>query len=74
MEIETITIPKTEYKKLIFKAKAFEKLAKNIFENVINDSIKDIVEDFKKTNLYTDEFLNDLEDGLKKSTLAKQRK
>ena len=48
--------------------------AGSIFENVIKDPVNDIVSDFKKTNLYTDEFLKDLEDGLKKSSLAKNKK
>ncbi len=72
--METITIPKTEHKKLLSRAKAYEKLAGSIFENAIKDPVKDIVSDFKKTNLYSDEFLTDLESGLKKSSLAKNKK
>jgi hypothetical protein len=66
--METITIPKTEYRKLLSRAKAYEKLAGSIFENVIKDPVNEIVSDFQKTNLYTDGFLKDLEDGLKKSS------
>ncbi len=72
--METITISKTEYKRLLSRAKAYEKLAGSIFENAIKDPVSDIVSDFKKTNLYTTEFLKDLEDGLKKSSLAKSKK
>ena len=72
--METITIPKSEYKKLLSRAKAYEKLAGSIFENAIKDPIDEIVSDFKKTNLYTDKFLKDLENGLKKSSLAKIKK
>jgi len=72
--METITIPKTEYKKLLARAKAYEKLAKSIFENAIKDPVTEIVSDFKNTDLYSKEFLNDLEDGLKKSSLAKTKK
>ncbi len=69
--METVTISKTEYKKLLTRAKAYEKLAEKIFENAIKDPVNDIVSDFKKTNLYTTEFLKDLEDGLNKSSLVK---
>jgi hypothetical protein len=72
--METITITKTEYKKLLSRAKAYEKLAGSIFENAIKDPVNEIVSDFKKTNLYTVDFLKDLEDGLKKSSLAKNKK
>ena len=72
--METITIPKAEYKKLLSRAKAYEKLAGSIFEYAIKDPVNEIVSDFIKTNLYSDEFLEDLESGLKKSTLAKSKK
>lgn len=72
--METITIPKAEYKKLVRKAKAYEKLAESFYENSIKEPIDSIVSDFRKTNLYTNEFLTDLEDGLKKSSLSKNRK
>lgn len=67
--METITIPKTEYRKLVRKAKAFEKLAENFYQNTIKEPVEAIVSDFRKTNLYSEEFLHDLEDGLKKSSL-----
>ena len=35
------------------------------------DKIESILSDFKATDLYEDEFLKDLEDGLKKSSLYK---
>lgn len=72
--METITIPKSEYKKLLSRAKAYEKLAGSIFENAIKDPVNEIVSEFKKTNLYTVDFLKNLEDGLKKSSLAKNKK
>ena len=43
------------------------------FENAINDSVNDIVSDFQKTNLYTNEFLKDLEDGLKNHHFLRTR-
>ncbi|MFZ1320648.1 MAG: hypothetical protein WAT71_03750 [Ignavibacteria bacterium] len=72
--METITISKSEYKKLVAKSKAYEKLAKSVFEDAIKDPVNEIVSDFKQTNLYTDEFLSDLEDGLNKSSLYKKKK
>ena len=33
--METITISKSEYKKLVAKSKAYEKLAKSVFEDAI---------------------------------------
>ncbi len=67
--METITISKSEYRKLVSRAKAYEKLAESFFENAMKDPVSDIVADFKKTNLYSVGFLNDLEDGLRKSSL-----
>ena len=72
--METVTISKSEYKKLISRAKAYEKLAEKFFADAINDPVEDIVSDFRKTDLYTEEFLGDLEEGLKKSSLSKGRK
>ncbi len=72
--METITISKKEYKKLLSQAKAYEKLAKGFFENVVKDPIDEVVSDFKKTKLYSNEFLDDLESGLRKSTYLKQKK
>jgi glucan phosphoethanolaminetransferase (alkaline phosphatase superfamily) len=72
--METVTIPKREYKKLVSKAKAYEKLAESFYQNTLNEPVEAIVSDFRKTNLYTDEFLKDLEDGLKKSSLSRNKK
>jgi len=72
--MDTITIPKNEYKKLLSRAKAYEKLAESFYQNSMKDPVVEIVADFKNTGLYTNEFLKDLEDGLKKSSLSKKRK
>lgn len=72
--MDTITITKAEYKKLLFKAKAYEKLARNFFESSIKEQVEDIVNDFRDTDLYTKEFLTDLEEGLRKSSLGKLKK
>jgi hypothetical protein len=72
--METVTISKKEYSKLRSQAKAYEKLAKGFFENIVKDPIEEVVKDFEKTGLYTDEFLDDLGSGLRKSTYSKSRK
>jgi len=51
--METITIPKAEYKKLVSRAKAYDKIAGSIFENAIKDPVQEIVPDFKRANLYS---------------------
>ena len=71
--MENITIPKSEYVKLQRQANAYKKLAKGIFDSVVKDSVRDIVEDFKKTNLYTKEFLADLDEGLRKSSYTAKK-
>ena len=37
-------------------------------ENIQKDFIENVIVDFKATELYSDEFLRDLEDGLLKSS------
>lgn len=69
--METITIPKSEYKRLVKRARSYDKLTKQILADVISEPIPDIVSDFRKTNLYSEGFLKDLESGLKKSSHAK---
>ena len=66
--METVKIPKKEYKRLVSKAKAYDELAKNFFESVVEDPVENVVKDFKKSGLYSDDFIKDLENGLKKST------
>jgi hypothetical protein len=69
---DTIVVSKTEYQKLQKQAKAFQKFAGKLFETVLTDSIETVVYDFRKTNLYTEAFLSDLESGLRKSSYAKR--
>lgn len=64
-------IPKSEYLKLQRHATAYQKLVGFLFKSVVRDPVEDIVNDFKKTNLYTEGFLRDLKDGLQKSSLGK---
>ncbi len=72
--METITISKKEYKKLLSQSRAYQKIAKGFFENVVKDPIDEVVLDFKKYKLYYGEFLEELESGLRKSTYLKSRK
>lgn len=69
----TLTIPKAEYEILNKQARAFRGLISIFFESIVKDSVKNVVADFRKTNFYTDEFLSDLELGLKKSSYFKKR-
>ncbi|MEK7634539.1 MAG: hypothetical protein AAB396_01475 [Patescibacteria group bacterium] len=70
--MNTITIPKTEYSKLKRQAEAYKKLSSRFFESIVKDPIGEVVNDFRKTNLYAEEFLSDMEDGLRKSSCAKK--
>lgn len=67
-----VTLPETEYEQLKKQAQAYRKFAAKFFELVIRDPIEEVVEDFRKTNLYTEEFLKDLESGLRKSSYLKR--
>ena len=69
--MDRITIPRSEYLRLRRQANAYQKMAGRLFETVVKDPIQDVVEDFRKTNFYTDGFLIDLEDGLRKSSYGK---
>jgi hypothetical protein len=71
--IEEITITKKEYLKLINQAEAFNKLKSAVFESILSDPISEVLEDFRTTELYSDEFLNDLEGGLRKSNYLKRK-
>lgn len=66
-----VAIPKNEYKTLRRQANAYKKLMGKLFEEVIRDPVKEVVEDFRRTDLYAKEFLQDLEDGLRKSSYAR---
>ena len=67
-----ITIPKTEYEILKKQATAYRKFVEKFFDTIIKDPIEEVVKDFRKTDLYTEEFLDDLESGLRKSSYAKK--
>jgi hypothetical protein len=71
MIANTITIPKKEYAALKRESRAYRQITARVFEAVVQDDIPSIVADFRKTELYTDDFLSDLEDGLQKSSYGK---
>jgi hypothetical protein len=66
-----VTIPKTEYRQLRQQAAAYRRFAARFFDLIIKDPIEELVADFRKTNLYTESFLKDLESGLRKSSYSK---
>lgn len=67
-----VTLPKQEYLRLKQQAEAFRTLAAKMFELPLKDSINGVVADFRAIDLYSEEFLTDLEDGLRKSSYGKK--
>ena len=72
--METVRIPKKEYNRLKKIESVYSRISETLYENLLEDSVDDIVSDFRETNLYADEFLYDLENGLKKSSYQTNRK
>ena len=72
LAMSTVTIPKLEYEVLQKRARAYEELAGLFFKKAKSEPVSEIVEDFKKTGLYSKLFLRDLKDGLEKSSRAKK--
>ena len=70
--IATITLPKEKYEKLKRQAEAYRRFAAQFFEMAVKDPIKEVVDDFRKTGLYSGGFLKDLEAGLRKSSYVKR--
>ena len=67
--METITIPKEEYELLKSQAQIYKIIASDFFKTIGNDNLKNLMSEFKETNLYSEDFLADLENGLSKSSL-----
>ena len=67
-----ITLSKQEYLRLKQQAQAYRALAAKVFEMPLRDPVAEVVADFKATDLYTKDFLADLEDGLRKSSYARK--
>ena len=68
----TVTIQKTTYERLKRHAEAYRRFAANFFEAAVRDPIGEVTNDFRKTALYTEEFLHDLDAGLRKSSLVRK--
>lgn len=71
--METIAIAKTEYTQLRRQASAYKKMAQNLHGLLLRDSVEEVVVDFRKTGLYEENFLSDLEQGLRRSSYAKKK-
>lgn len=67
-----VTLPKQEYLRLKKQAQAYRFLAAKVFELPLRDAVSEVVSDFRAANLYSEEFLSDLEDGLRLSSYAKK--
>ncbi|MDI6602842.1 MAG: hypothetical protein QME57_01840 [Patescibacteria group bacterium] len=72
--VESVTISKKEYQKLLEKAFKYEYLSqilkekKDIFASPPTRKIKEIIKSFRETKLYSPQFLKSLEKGLKRSS------
>ena len=72
-----VTIPKKEYQHLLDKALRYEYLRQileeDIFASPPTKNTKEIVMAFKKTKLYSQEFLTSLENGMKRSSYFRKK-
>ena len=66
-----VTISKQEYKQLKRQEAAYRKIAAKLFQSIVKDDIASVVRDFADTKLYSKGFLNDLENGLRKSSYGR---
>lgn len=72
--MDTVTIPKTEYQRLVERAFRYEYLAnivrkkENIFAPPPTKNIKEVIESFQATGMYSPAFLKSLERGLNRSS------
>lgn len=69
---DVVSLPKEEYLHLKQQAQFYRVMAARVFELPLRDPASDVVADFRATDLYEEEFLADLEDGLRKSSYAKK--
>jgi hypothetical protein len=68
-----VTISESEYLTLKKHSESYKKLVSEFYGTIINDPIQNVVNDFKNTDLYTDGFIKDLENGLKKSSYFSEK-
>jgi len=69
--MERVTIPKIEYNRLKRESRVYRHFAAHFFQAAIGDPIDAVIKDFRNTAIYSGEFLQDLEDGLRKSSYSK---
>lgn len=65
-----VTLQQEEYELLKRQAAAYKRLMAGFFTSMAPSSVDEIVSDFKATGLYPDEFITDLESGLRRSSLS----
>ena len=70
--MSTVTIPEDEYKQLRQQATAYRNISRKLFAGVLRDSVENVIADFRKTDLYSEDFLYDLESGLRKSSYVRK--
>ena len=71
--MQKVAIEKTEYKQLRRQASAYKKMAQNLHESLLRDSVGAVVANFRETRLYEEDFLSDLEQGLRQSSYARKK-
>jgi len=69
---DSVTVSKREYLRLKKQSQAYLVMAARMFELPLRDPVDEVVADFRATDLYTDEFLSDLESGLSNSSYPKR--
>ena len=69
---DPVMVSKRELEQLKKQAHAYRSLAAGVFDLPLNDSVAEVVADFRATSLYSSEFLSDLEAGLHKSSYGKR--
>lgn len=69
-----VILSQIEYNRLKREAIAYRSFLAEVFETAIRDPINEVVEDFRKTSLYSKFFLKDLEQGLRKSSYTNAKK
>jgi len=69
--MQTVTLPKTEYQELNRVKRRYEMMRKLLqldsFDKPTTKNTKKIIDEFRKTRLYNEDFLKSLERGLKDS-------
>ena len=71
---DAVTLSKEEYQRLKQQAQAYRAMAAKVFELPFKDKdpVSGVLADFRATDLYEEDFLADLEDGLRKSSYTKR--